>query len=82
MVYREADGGIEIADDPSASPTYVPRDFAHVSSLRWCAERRELLASATPTGAKPPSVSDDERGERRLFAFRLDGGWRQVGTAP
>jgi hypothetical protein len=70
LFQRAAGGGIEVADDPAAAPTHVPLDFAHVSSLRWCGERGELLASAGP-----------DREERRLFACRPGSAWRQVGDS-
>ena len=82
MLFRKtAAGGIEIADDPASMPIQVPLDFSYVSALRRCEERGELLASATPKGATPPSVSADERGERGLFACRPGEEWRRIGTS-
>ena len=83
MLYRRTeDGGIEVTRDVAADPIPIPLDFAHVSTLRWCDERGELLAGATPTGGKAPSVSDDERGERRLFVCRPGEEWRRISDAP
>jgi hypothetical protein len=81
VLLRFVVGGIEVTDDPASDPVHVSLDFAHVSMLRFCDERAELLASATPTDGAPPSVTNDERGERRLFAGRPGEGWRQVGGA-
>jgi hypothetical protein len=80
VLYRRTGAAdIEVTDDPAAAPIAVSLDFAHVSSLRWCDERRELLASATPVGLSSPSVPRDDRGDRRLFACRPGDEWRPVG---
>jgi hypothetical protein len=72
LLFRHAaGGGIELTEDPASAPICVPFDFAHVSGVRWCGERGELLATASET----------EQGEPRLFARRLDREWRQIGTS-
>jgi hypothetical protein len=83
MLFRRgAPGSAELWRGPTSAPRPIPLDFGFVSTLRWCAEHRALLATAVPPGGRVPHVGGGERGERGdLRLFRLPecvSGWEQV----
>jgi hypothetical protein len=65
---RMLDGDLLVTSGPAAEVMRVSlRPLSLASAIRWCAHRRELMATAVPAGGKQPEIRANDRGELRLF---------------
>lgn len=72
MFLRSGVESMSMTAGPSSPLIDVPFEgFASVSGVRWVPETEELLATAVPAGAQQPDLSINDRGDFRLYRFRV-----------